>query len=112
GRRRTGVASVWVGSEIVPVIGDRCDVVVRVGVEMLARLALVPTALNHVIKMRDHAGGDEHLAAGIEVDSPRVAGAVCEDLEFVPYGMVPPDASVDRYAIGSSRSRLPHTRVR
>ena len=90
------VAAVRVGAEVVPVVGDRLDVVVGVGIEMLARLPLVPAPLDHVIEMRDDAGRDDHLAAGVEVDAPGVAGAVGEDLEDVPGRVVAPDARVDR----------------
>ena len=48
--------------------------------------------------MGDDAGGDDHLAARVEVDSPRVAGAVGEDLEDMPGRMIAPDAGIDRRA--------------
>ncbi len=88
------VAAVRVGPQVMPVVGDRLDVVVGIGIEMLARLPLVPASLDHVIKMRDHAGRDDHLAARIEVDAPGVAGAMGEDLEDVPGRVVAPDARV------------------
>ena len=83
GRVGAAVAAVRVGAQVVPVVGDGLDVVVRVRIEMLARLALVAAALNHVVEMGDDAGGDEHLAVCIEIDAPGVAGAVGEDLEDV-----------------------------
>ena len=85
GRVGPAVAAVRVGPEVMPVVGDRLDVVIGVWIEMLACLALVPAALDHVIEMRDDARGDEHLPAGIEVDAPGVARAVCEDFEDVPH---------------------------
>src|SRR5262245_28920818 len=106
------VSSVGIGSEIMPVVGDRLDMVVGVGIEMLARLALVPAALNHVIEMGNDAGGDEHLAARVEVDSPRVARAVGEDFKVMPQWVVPPDGGVQRDSIGSRGSRLPNPRMR
>ena len=84
-------------------IGDGLDVVVRVGIEVLARLPLVAPALDHVIEVRDDAGRDDHLAAGVEVDAPGVARAVGEDLEDVAGRVVAPDARVDRRAIGVGR---------
>ena len=92
-------------------VGDGLDVVVRVGIEMLAGLALVAAALDDVVKMRDDAGGDEHLAARVEVDAPGVAGAVGEDLEDVPRRVVAPDAGVDRHALVVRRARLADARV-
>ena len=83
---RAAVAAVRVGTQVMPVVGDGLDVVVGIGIEMLARLPLVPAPLDHVVKMRDDAGGDDHLAAGVEVDPPGVAGAVGEDLENVTSG--------------------------
>ena len=80
-------------------VGDRLDVVVGVGVEVLARLPLVTAALGDVVEVRDDAGGDDHLPVLVEVDAPGVARAVGEDLEDVPGRMVPPDAGVDRRAL-------------
>ena len=92
------VAPVRVRARVVPVIGDRLDVVIGVGIEVLARLPLEPSALDHVIEMRDHAGGDDHLAARVEVDSPGVAGALGKHLEDMPDRVVAPDARIDRSA--------------
>ena len=96
------VAAMRVGAEVMPVIGDGLDVVVGVGIEMLARLPLVPASLDHVVEVGDDAGGDEHLAAGVEVDAPGVAGAVGEDLEGVPGRVIAPDAGVDRECVRQS----------
>ena len=105
------VAAVRVGAQVMPVVGDGLDVVVGVGIEVLARLPLVAAALDHVIKVRDDAGRDEHLAAGVEVDAPGVAGAVGEDLEDVPRRVIAPDAGVDRRALGVGRAGLADARV-
>ena len=63
-------------------IGDCLDVVVRVCIEMLARLPFVAASLNHVVKVGDDARGDDHLAARkVEIDAPGVVtGPVGEDL--------------------------------
>ena len=37
GRVGPAVAAVWVGAEVMPVVGDGLDVVVGVGIEVLAR---------------------------------------------------------------------------
>ena len=42
---------------------------------------------------------DEGLAVVVEVEPPRVAGAVGEDFEHVPRRMIAPDAGVDRGAL-------------
>ena len=76
-------------------VGDRLDVVVGVGIEVLPGLPLIPAALNHVIQVRNHAGGEEGLAVVVEIDAPGIAGAVGEDFEFVPRRVIAPDAGVD-----------------
>src|SRR5688500_9681863 len=45
------VAAVRVGAEVVYVIGDRLDVIVRVRIEMLPGLTLISSALNDVIQV-------------------------------------------------------------
>ena len=96
----------------VHVIGDGLDVVVDVGVEVRAGLALVSRARDHVVQMRDDAGGRESLAVVVEVEAPRVAGAFGEDLEDVPGRMVAPDRR--RSAAGARRQApgLADVRVR
>src|SRR5262249_37659236 len=49
---------------------------------------------------------DERLAVFVEVQAPGIAGAVGEDLEFVPGWMIAPDAGVDRHAILVGRAGL------
>ena len=73
---------------------------------MLARLPLVAAALNHLVQVRDDAGGEERLAEVVEIDAPGVARAVGEDLEHMPRRMVAPDAGVDRRALGVRRAGL------
>ena len=89
-----------------PMVGDRLNVVVRVRIEMLARLPLVPAALNDVIQVRNHAGRAKRLAVVVEIDAPRIARAFGEDFELVPRRMIPPDGRVERDAIGIRRARL------
>src|SRR3712207_4010958 len=52
----------------VDVIPDWSDVFIGIGVEMLPGLAEVVPALNHVIQMRNHAGGHERLPLIVPVD--------------------------------------------
>ncbi len=80
-------------AKIMQVIGDRHDVAVSVGIEMLSTLPLISGSLNDVIQVRNHAGGDECLAVIVEVDAPRIARPVCEHVEFMPCRMVTPDRS-------------------
>ena len=58
-----GVGAVVAGvrrvADPMPMDGDGLDVVVGVGIEVLARLPLVAAALNHVIQVRNHAGRAE-----------------------------------------------------
>ena len=90
----------------VAVAGDRLDVVEGPGIEVLAALPLIASALDHVEKVRDDTGLDEALAVRVEVNAPRVAGAVRERLENVPRGMVAPHAGVERHALGLRCVRL------
>src|SRR6187431_552783 len=80
-------------------IRNRLDIVVGVRVEMLPGLPLVASALNHVEKMRDYAGLGEELAIRIEIDAPRIAGALGENLELILRGMIAPIARVDLRAL-------------
>ena len=99
-------------AHVVPVVGDRLDVVVRVRVEVRAGLPLVAAALNDVVQVRDDAGRAERLAVVVEVDAPRVARALGEDFELVPRRMIAPDAGVERHALVVGRARLADARVR
>ncbi len=40
------VAAVGVGAEVMPMVGDRLDVVIGIGIEVLARLPLVAAPLD------------------------------------------------------------------
>src|SRR5262245_3107770 len=85
-------------AQVVPVIGDRLDVVIRVRIEMLSRLPFVAPTLNDVVDVRNHAGRYEHLTAGVEVDAPGVARTLGEDFKGVPRRVIPPDSRIDRRA--------------
>ena len=63
-------------AHIVQVVGNRLDVLKRVGVEVLAPLPVIAAPLDHVPQMRNHAGGNEGLALVVEVHAPRIAGPV------------------------------------
>ena len=96
----------------VRVIRDRLDVVVGVGLEMLTGLTLVAGARQHMVKVGDHAGRDEHIPAGVEIEAPGIARALGEDLELPRAGVEAPDAGVDLPALLGRRTRLADHRVR
>ena len=88
------------------VVGNRFDVVVDIRVEVLSALPFITGTLNHVIQMGYHAGRDESLPLGIEVDAPRIAGAPGKDFELVALRMVTPDACIERCAFVIGRAWL------
>ncbi len=53
---RLAVAAVRVLADVVAVVGDRLDIGVGVGVELVPRLPLITRARNVVLEMRNHAG--------------------------------------------------------
>ena len=79
---------------------------------MLAGLTLVTGAREDVVKVRDDAGRIEEFAVRVEVEAPRIARALGEDLEDLAGGMEAPDARVDLLALGVGRARLAHDGVR
>src|SRR5947209_8202535 len=106
------VAVVPLVAGVVAVVGDRLDVVVGVGVEMLAGLPLVASAGNDVKDVRDDAGGGEEISILVVVEAPRVARAVGEDFELVANRMIAPDAGVERHPLVGRRARLADLAVR
>ena len=98
-------------SRVVRVVGDCLDVVVGVGIEMLASLALVAGAGQDVVEMRDHAGRVEELAARIVIEAPRIARALGEDLEDMARRVKAPDTGIDLHALRIGSARLAHDRV-
>ena len=105
------VAAVGIRAEVVEMIGDRLDVVVGVGVEMLTTLPMIPRPLNDVKRMRNHARLDEGLAAVVEVEAPRIAGALGEGLEDMPRRMIAPDCRVHRDPFRRRRAGFADFRV-
>src|SRR5262245_13862297 len=97
---------------VVAVVGDRLDVAVGVGIEVLGGLPLVASAGNDVEDVRDDAGGGEEVAVLVVVEAPGVAGAVGKGLERVPHGMIAPDAGVELDALVIRRARLAELAVR
>ena len=78
-----------------PVIGNRANVGIGVLLEVLSPLPEVAGPLHHVEQVGNDAAGQEALSLVIEIDSPGIAGAVGEDFELTPGGVIPPDAGVE-----------------
>ena len=97
---------------VVRVVGDRLDVVVGEGIEVLAGLTLVAGGRKDMIEVRDHAGRIEELAPRIEIEAPGIARAFGEDLEDVAGRVEAPDSGVDLHALLVGRTRLADDRVR
>ena len=98
-------------ARVMSVVGDRLDVVVGVGIEMLTSLTLVAGAGQDMVEVRDDAGRVEEFPTGVEVQTPGIARAFGENLEDVAGGMEAPDAGVDLLALRLGRARLAHDRV-
>ncbi len=86
-------------------VGDRLDVVIGVGIEVGPGLPFVPSPLDHLVQVGDHAGGLERLAVLVEVDAPGVARPVGKDLELMLRRMIAPDPGVDRKPLGHRACR-------
>ena len=135
----TRVAAVRSRAEVVAVVGDGLEVVVdervdgllarlgevlrevirrdafrlfNAGRVVLAALALVAPALNHVEEVRDDAGLNEGVAVFVEVEAPRVARALGEDLEAFLHRLVAPHAGVDELPLRVRRTGDLDVRVR
>ena len=78
---------------------DRFDIDVIVRIKMPTGLPFVMAALNHVIQMRNHAGGHKRLTVIIEIHTPLVGTAFGKTLEEVLSRVIAPDGCVDREAI-------------
>src|SRR5438874_1457681 len=99
-------------AEVVPVIGDRLNVVVGEGIEVRARLAVVAPALDHVEEMRNHAGLNDALPARVEIDAPRIARPFREKLELPPHWMKAPHPGVQVYTLFFGRAGRADIRLR
>ncbi len=86
--------------------------VVGIWIEVIASLSFVASTLNDVIQVRYHAGGQERLAMVIEVDAPRIAGAMGKHFEHMLCWVIAPDTGVNRYALIVRCARLTDSRVR
>ena len=89
----------------VAVLGVPLGLVAVVGV-VLAALSQQACALDHVEEMGNDAHLRPQVAVLIEVDAPRIAAALGEDLEAVRHRMVAPHAGVHPLAIRLGRSRF------
>ena len=96
---RSAVPAVRCSANVMPVVSDGFDIVVRVRIEVQASLTLVTCTLNNVIQMRNDTGCEKRLASIVEIDAPRIARAVCKHFEGMASGMVSPDPCVEGLAI-------------
>ncbi|MEI9895161.1 MAG: hypothetical protein WDN28_15050 [Chthoniobacter sp.] len=69
-------------------------------------------ALDHVPEMRDDAALGNAVAVLIEIDAPRVARALGEELELMLDRMIAPHARVDARAGGILRAGLADVALR
>src|SRR3954452_9852234 len=93
---RSPISQVGHRADVMPMVGNRLNVGVRIRIEMLAGLALVSGALNDVKQVRNDAGRAKRLAMFIEVDAPRIACPFGENFEIMPRWVESPDAGVNR----------------
>ena len=89
---------------VVEVVRDRLDVAVGEAVEVLSGLAVVVAALDDMIQVGNHAGGDEGVADVVEIETPLVAHALGKHLEEFLRRMIAPHGSVERRALGVARA--------
>src|SRR5438034_979840 len=62
--------------------------------------------------MRYDAAGDEHLAALVPIQSPRVAGAGANGFQFFRHRVIAPHAAVDEHARAFRRAGRADVRAR
>ena len=98
-------------ANVMGMIGDRLDVIIQVGIEMLSSLPLVACSLDHVKQVGNDAGSNKSLAVLIEIDSPGVTAAPRKDVELMPRGMLTPDGRIERCALVVWCSRFTDTRM-
>src|SRR5690606_2091546 len=82
-------------AEPMHMIGDGFDIVVGIGIEMFTALAVVPCSLDHVEQVGDHTYRGKRVPVIVEIDTPRVARTVREDLKLVSRGVVTPNTGID-----------------
>src|SRR5262245_50991974 len=88
----------------VHVVSNGLDVVVDVRVDVLARLAFVSPALHDLVQVLDHARRHKRMPVVVEVQPPRIAGALGKYLERVRDRMEAPHSRVelDSFGLGSA----------
>ena len=100
------VSVVPLAASPVAMAGDRLDVVEAPGIEVLPRLPLVAAVLDHVVEVRDHAGGLKGIPQVVEVDAPGIARALGKEFKLMPQRVVPPDGGIEPDAIVVGGARL------
>jgi hypothetical protein len=88
-----------VGGHVMPMIDDGWEEFVGVRERGAAGLTDVDAAGSHMEEVINDAGADEGVSVAVEVDAPRVAGAVGEDLEAAGARVPPGDGSVHLNAV-------------
>src|SRR5262249_13679674 len=107
---RPAIAGVRRRADVVAMLRDRLNVGVGIGLEMLTRLALVASALDYVVQVRNHARCAKRLAMIVEVDAPGIARPLGEYFKLFPRRVIAPDACIYRSALALRRTRLAHVR--
>src|SRR5579884_257290 len=92
-------------------IGDGWDIGVGVGVKVQACLSEIAATLDDMEGVGYDTRLHECLAVRIEVQSPRIAGAVREYFEDVLGGMIAPDSCIERNAVLIGRAGLADARM-
>ncbi len=96
----------------VQVVGAGLHQLVEVRVEVVAVHPIEVGAGDHAEQVGDHAVGDERLAVVVEVQAPRIGGAVGDDLEDLAGRVIPPDAAVHLHSLVFGRAGLADARGR
>ena len=84
---------------LVRVVGDSLDVIVNVRSNMLAALAVIESAGDHIPEVRDDTCRHEDLTVVVEVEAPRIAEAMRDDFEAILRRVIAPNTTVDKYAV-------------
>ena len=93
------------------VIADGFNIVVNVRVHMRPTLFVINASLNDMEQMWDHAARREPLSVIVEIESPWVGKAACEDFKPFFLRLVTPDTAINKLPIFWRDPRLPDERL-